>query len=1021
MLPRSLSFPVFQLVHLLALAGIGLAQEARPPLAQADVPLEHHVVRVYGREHGLPSEWIVDVCEDVDGYLWVATCNGLTRFDGLRFETFVRDAEGGLPSNDVTALLSTSDGTLWVGTESGVAVRERATPPGFRGFPDSRGLEVRALCEGPIGDVWVGARQGIWRARPDGTLEPVAGAPEDVQAICCDQGGVLWVGTDYGLFAYRSGRFERELGDGWYPVPALLDGSDGLVVGTAWGLHRHGDESGGVRLQGTPSQRVHDIAVGPDGTLFAAWTTHVGVRVDGDWVVHHAGGFVDCIHPDREGSLWVGRMNQGGLRRYAPTWTGAVVTDRNTTCVIDDEDGRVWIGANEGLFRQVDGAWEPVDAITSRDEPSIRSLARASTGGVWAAGGRGVVHVDADGTCTPLVPHPIFEDVSVQSFLEDSRGALWVGRRSMSSFVLDGEVLRPLDELGTFPVEWFLEDDEGIVWAGSIDGVYRGTAERMEKVEDPAVPELSTRCFAAFRDGADLWFGTRYGIVRRRDGVLRAMTSLDGLRSDYSERLGRDASGRLWVGGPHGVCAYAPDRIESVLAGTPTALAPYELGGHLEMTLGWGGYSGPKAWRAADGVLYVCGPKGVLTVPPGPRPVRRVEPLVRVEGAFVDGEPVEWADVLRLPSGPRRLSIRFSAPTFDAPEDVSARYRLAGYDSGWTLAGLGRTAVYTGLRPGRYTLEIQAARGGDDDPAPPFAMEIEVVPRLWERPGVQIAVPTLILLLLAFSLDRRSRRIRRHNAALEREVAERRRAQEVAGQRWEELVRVSRAASLGELTTSIAHEVKQPLFAIVSNAQTARELLGREPRDEDEVREALEDIASDGQRAAAIIDHIRGLVQKEHQPLERLDLNEIIGEVTRLVGPEADRRGVALHHDLAPALPAVEGDPVELQQVLINLVLNGIQAMDERRNGAAEVLLRTSSSNGSVRVDVKDHGVGIDADRAKRMFEPFFTTKPQGTGMGLAVNRAIVERHRGTISVDSSPGVGSTFTIELGAVAGPDA
>ena len=377
--------------------------------------------------------------------------------------------------------------------------------------------------------------------------------------------------------------------------------------------------------------------------------------------------------------------------------------------------------------------------------------------------------------------------------------------------------------------------------------------------------------------------------------------------------------------------------------------------------------------------------------------------------------------MLRLPSGPRRLSIRFSAPTFDAPEDVSARYRLAGYDSGWTLAGLGRTAVYTGLRPGRYTLEIQAARGGDDDPAPPFAMEIEVVPRLWERPGVQIAVPTLILLLLAFSLDRRSRRIRRHNAALEREVAERRRAQEVAGQRWEELVRVSRAASLGELTTSIAHEVKQPLFAIVSNAQTARELLGREPRDEDEVREALEDIASDGQRAAAIIDHIRGLVQKEHQPLERLDLNEIIGEVTRLVGPEADRRGVALHHDLAPALPAVEGDPVELQQVLINLVLNGIQAMDERRNGAAEVLLRTSSSNGSVRVDVKDHGVGIDADRAKRMFEPFFTTKPQGTGMGLAVNRAIVERHRGTISVDSSPGVGSTFTIELGAVAGPDA
>ncbi|MEM9381683.1 MAG: two-component regulator propeller domain-containing protein [Planctomycetota bacterium] len=1009
---------VHPLVSAVWLAVPGPPQEVRPPLVQADVPLQHHVVRSYGREHGLPAEWIVDVCEDADGYLWVATRNGLCRFDGLRFETFARTADDGLPSNDVSALLATSDGLLWVGTESGVAVRDRATPPRFRRFPETEGLEVRAMCEGPLGDVWIGGRQGLWRARSDGSCEPVATAPEDVLSLCCDRDGVLWIGTDYGLFARRGTGLERELGDGWFPVPALLPRPDELVIGTAWGLSRHDGGSGRIRFEGTPSQRVHDIAVGPDGSLFASWTTHVGVRVDGVWVVHRSEEYVECIHPDREGGLWVGYMNAGGLRRYAPTWTGAVVTDRITTCVLEDEEGNVWVGANEGLFRRVGGAWEAVEAIAARDDTNIRSLARAKRGGIWAAGGRGVAHVAADGTCTPLVPHPTFEDMRVQSFLEDSRGALWVGRRSMSSFVFDDGVLRPLDELGTFPVEWFLEDHEGVVWAGSVDGVYRGTAERMEKFEDPAVPELDTRCFAAFRDGEDLWFGTRYGVVRLRDGVARAMTSLDGLRSDYSERLGLDAAGRLWVGGPDGMSAYAPDRVDAVLAGRPVTLVPYDLGDHLEMTLGWGGYSGPKAWRASDGVLYVCGPRGTLTVPPGPRPASGVDPVVRVEGALVDGEPVAWTEALRLASGPRRLSVRFAAPTFDAPEDVAARYRLDGYESDWTDAGLERAAVYTGLRPGRYTLQIQASRPGDADPAPPVEIAVEVVPRPWERRSVQVAVPALLLLLVALSLRRRSLRIRRHNEALRREVAERRRAQEVAGQRWEELVRVSRAASLGELTTSIAHEIKQPLFAIVSNARTAQKLLGGEPLDEAEVREALDDIANDGQRAAAIIDHIRGLVQKEHQPLERLDLNHVVGEVARLVGPEADRRGVALRQELQTALPVVDGDPVELQQVLINLVLNGIQAMDEERSGAAEVLVRTSSSNGSVRVAVTDHGVGIDAERAERMFEPFFTTKPQGTGMGLAVNRAIVERHGGTISVDSAPGAGSTFTIELDVATG---
>ena len=218
---------------------------------------------------------------------------------------------------------------------------------------------------------------------------------------------------------------------------------------------------------------------------------------------------------------------------------------------------------------------------------------------------------------------------------------------------------------------------------------------------------------------------------------------------------------------------------------------------------------------------------------------------------------------------------------------------------------------------------------------------------------------------------------------------------------------------MGELTTSIAHEVKQPLFAIVSNAQSARRLLDRTEPDIAEVHEALRDIASDANRASDIVDHIRSLVRKEPQRTEPLDLNEVVRRAVRLADPELASRGVSIRSELAGDLPRVRGNSIELQQVLLNLMINGAQSMRDNEPGSRDLKVATAMRAGLAELIVEDRGVGLDEEQSRRLFEPFYTTKREGMGMGLAISRTIVEAHSGRIWASANVDRGASFHVSL--------
>ena len=245
-----------------------------------------------------------------------------------------------------------------------------------------------------------------------------------------------------------------------------------------------------------------------------------------------------------------------------------------------------------------------------------------------------------------------------------------------------------------------------------------------------------------------------------------------------------------------------------------------------------------------------------------------------------------------------------------------------------------------------------------------------------------------------------------------RDISEKKRAEEHLRQAQEDLARVTRVVAMGELAATIAHEVNQPLTAIVTNANFCLRRLDGATSKPDELRAAITAIASDGTRASGVISRIRSLLKKGARDRAKLDINEIIQDVTTLLRHEFTRSRVSLRTELASDLPRVPGDPVQLQQVLINLIMNAIEATSSSTNGRRTILIRSAKNPDGVLVQVQDSGPGIAPELADRIFEPFFTTKAEGIGMGLSISHSIVESHGGQLGIVPSP-TGALFEFTL--------
>jgi two-component system, LuxR family, sensor kinase FixL len=250
--------------------------------------------------------------------------------------------------------------------------------------------------------------------------------------------------------------------------------------------------------------------------------------------------------------------------------------------------------------------------------------------------------------------------------------------------------------------------------------------------------------------------------------------------------------------------------------------------------------------------------------------------------------------------------------------------------------------------------------------------------------------------------------------ASNRDITERKQAEISEQQHREQLAYVTRVATLGELTASLAHEVNQPLNAVMNNAQAALRFLNREKPDLEEVGEALQDIARDGKRAGEVIQRLRQFVQPGERHLMAVDINEVVQETLTLIRNEFLASNTIIRFSLAEGLPRVWGDRTQIQQVVLNLLMNAKEAMNQAGAGPREILVKTGQEDSeTIKVSIQDHGAGLQAEDLDKIFEPFYTTKTAGMGLGLAISRSIIASHGGRVWVEPNPDQGVTLAFAL--------
>jgi C4-dicarboxylate-specific signal transduction histidine kinase len=340
------------------------------------------------------------------------------------------------------------------------------------------------------------------------------------------------------------------------------------------------------------------------------------------------------------------------------------------------------------------------------------------------------------------------------------------------------------------------------------------------------------------------------------------------------------------------------------------------------------------------------------------------------------------------------------------------------------LCAIMLSALFGGLRPGllAVALSLLAFDYYFVTPLYSLAMEIKEVPRV-----IIFALSALFVGLLSAAqrsvteslrdarddLSRTVEELKRTNEALQTEHIERHQAQEALHQAQADLAHVSRVTMMGELTASLAHEVNQPITAAVTNAKTCVRWLAGDAPNIEEAREAAMRSAKNGTRAADIIGRIRLLFKKGTPVREPVDINEVIREIVMLLRGEATRYSISVRTELDTALPRLIGDSVQLQQVFMNLLLNGIEAMkdvDDKR----ELFIKSQLAEvEQLLISISDTGVGLPPQQADHIFDAFFTTKLHGTGMGLSISRSIVESHGGRLWADGNSPRGATFHIAL--------
>ncbi|HSY16768.1 MAG TPA: two-component regulator propeller domain-containing protein [Candidatus Acidoferrales bacterium] len=710
--------------------------------------------RSWQREQGLPENYVRALAQTRDGYVWVGSDDGVSRFDGMSF--FPLGLQEGFQGGPVQVLFGDSRGALWVGSAGGGLSCWQGGK--LRKFTASDGMpseSITTLAEDNSGRIWVGTQNGlvVWQ---DGHTVQISGAEifsgKPITALFCDRKGTMWVGaTKAGVFSYQGDRFDQlrdEALDGLlqYPHCLLVDqhGRIWIGAGDAFVLCRDGDQ---WQRFGIPrhlaTHYIGALTEQPDGTVWAGSEGEGLLEFKaGKLVVVNASSglsdnLVESLLVDREGKLWVG--THGGLNRISQKKVSVLSHNEGLDYgavqgSMETQPGVIWVAQPNGVY-QWDGRMFRRLALSRLPlpGPSAAVLLATQDGSCWAAGGHGLLHFKSPQTAEEDGGTAALTNLAISALGHDLKNGIWAGTHNGELWhFADGNWQRRTNSPSGHAITAIVPDVAGSLWVGTEgDGLYQLDGDaHLDGKKISGLPSSWIRTL--YLDAQDiLWIGTAGGgLSQLKDGSLATFTMREGLPDNTISQVLEDDVGNLWLGNNRGIARVKKSDLDDLVAHKIPAVYPQVYGradGMLSEECSEG--FSPAALKSRSGLLWFSTLKGILVIDPH-HIVSSPAPVVILEQTLVDGvltsprpagtnrsaysnvgmnEPA--VESLSLAPGKHIVEFHYTGLNFDAPDRVRFRYRLEGLDQDWVEAGTRRVAFYSSVPPGSYHFQVIACNG----------------------------------------------------------------------------------------------------------------------------------------------------------------------------------------------------------------------------------------------------------------------------------------------------------------------
>ena len=1042
---------------LLALLAVPQALDALEP---TKLPSQYDIT-TWDSEEGLPQNAVTALLPSRAGYLWIGTQQGLARFDGQRFESFLHRNTAGLGNDLISSLAEDWQGGVWVGTNSGLS---RFAGGSFRAYTGADGLGnevIQCLLVDHHGELWAGTRSGLFLLRSGRFERHLSSAGNDgpetfINFLLEDRTGNLWVATRGGLLRAVDGevaeRFGPEQGLPDADVRSLAeDASGGLWVGTTGGLVylRAGDRSPQRPPELPANTTIYSLLVDRLETLWIA--TQKGLvrhtpRSTVTLTPAHGlpSDFIVTLAEDHLGSLWVGTF-QGGLSRLRDhlftAWTQREGLSSNlVSSITEDRDGALWIGTQDGLNRLEDGRITVFRQADGLVHDGVVSLLADQDGSLWVGTRGGLSHL-RQGTFRNFTHADGLVHDFVMSLLRDRSGALWVGTRGGLSRFQDGRwsQLTTADGLASDWIHYLFEDASGDLWLGTGEGLNRLHQGRVEPFAGDA--ELGNSLILHVRaDPEDgLWLSS-YGnglIWLQQDGTIHRLTVADGLPDDLTLQILDDEHGFLWLSSNRGVAALRGRDLRELALGHRDSLPVISYGRADGLpSSSCTGAQQPAGTRARDGRLWFPTPAGAAVIDPARVESPHPPPPVQVEQLATRSRTLIAPSRAELAPSEQDFEVSYGAVDLRDAERLRFRYRLTPYQEAWVEAAGRRVAFFTNIPPGRYRFQVQAAHPegpwSTDSPDLPLTVHARFV----RTPWFALLVAAGLTLAIWGGYRLRVRSLMGRAAELEVRVTER--TSELVRQRDRLTLAHRKLRALDhekdEIIKLTAHDLRAPLVTLqgfIGELRTALEgltpiLEKATPQLPDDRRqevqralkadlpEALGFISSSVERVSFLVDGMAQFARLSRRALhiEEVDMEQLAEEVLVNLHPEITEHQATVRLGPLPTLPT---DRVFLHIILEDLLRYALSALPADSPGRVE-LLATPLGRETL-FQTWHNGRGIARDQESKVFR-LFNQPPAGhpaggSSFGLAYVHALVHRLGGRIWFESEAQTGTRFCFTL--------